>query len=87
MLNAMLLTLKYLGMFVMCLYHIISEPNLIRKPCIVYSWAIIINKKARIAAVHVTNRLSQPKLDCISSIEKLWYVIPNVTHFRVFGYV
>ena len=37
--------------------------------------------------VHVTNILSQPNLGFISSIEKLWTVKPNVTHFRVFGCV
>ena len=48
MLNPMLLILEYLDMFDMCLCHIISEPSLIRKPFVAYSWAMIINKKTEI---------------------------------------
>ena len=48
MLYPMLLILEYLDMFDMCLCRIISEPSLIRKPFVVYSWTVIINKKAEI---------------------------------------
>ncbi|KAL3498586.1 hypothetical protein ACH5RR_041318 [Cinchona calisaya] len=37
--------------------------------------------------IHVTNRLSQPRLGFASPLQKLWIVILNISHFFLFGCV